>query len=166
MNGNSWDEERAMDLLNQLEGILESDPLILFYVKIVNLSYGANIVGVLEFSDEVGFIHPSQFVTLSKECGEYGDSSEDGAFEPRSTKFWNKDHKLGISTEVLLPLCKAAKSAFMDAMKQYKTRSHLSDDKHEDENIMYGSLSCQSLESEVIKHSRVLLLLTSDFGSA
>ncbi|XWS42581.1 hypothetical protein CRYUN_Cryun16bG0026500 [Craigia yunnanensis] len=133
-----------MDLLNQLEAILESDPLI----------------------DEVGFIHPSQFVILSKECGESGDSSEDGAFGPRNTKFWNRDHKLGISTEVLLPLCKAAKSAFMDAMKQYKTLSSLLDNKHEDENITNGSLSCQSFASEVMKHSRALLLLSCDFGTA
>ncbi|XWS58412.1 hypothetical protein CRYUN_Cryun08bG0031900 [Craigia yunnanensis] len=144
MNENSWDEKRPMDLLNQLEAILESDPLI----------------------DEVGFIHPSQFVTLSKECGEFGDSSGDGAFGPRNTKFWNRDHKLGISTEILLPLCKAAKSAFMDVMKQYKTLSSLSDNEHEDENNTYGSLSCQSFESEVVKHSRVLLLLSCDFGTA
>ncbi|XP_022746632.1 protein prenyltransferase alpha subunit repeat-containing protein 1-like isoform X2 [Durio zibethinus] len=144
MNENSLDEEGAMDLLNQLEAILESDPLI----------------------DEVGFIHPSQFVMLSKECCESSDSSEDGAFRPRDTKFWNRDHKLGISTEVLLPLCKAAKSAFMDVMKQYKTHSSLSDNKHEDENIMFGSLSCLSFESEVMKHSRALLLLSCDFGTA
>ena len=73
---------------------------------------------------------------------------------------------MGISTEVLLPLCKAAKSAFMDAMKQYKTLSSLSDNEHEDEKNTYGSLSCQSFESEVMKHSRVLLLLSCDFGTA
>ncbi|KAK8701688.1 hypothetical protein V6N13_020069 [Hibiscus sabdariffa] len=129
-----------MDLLNQLETILESDPLI----------------------DEVGFIHPSQFVTLHKECGESGNLSADGAF-----RFWNRDHKLGISTEVLLPLCKAAKSAFMDVMKQYKMLSNLSDSKSEDENAMYvSSLSCQSFEDEIMKHSRALLLLSSDFGTA
>ncbi|XVE62726.1 hypothetical protein DITRI_Ditri06bG0142500 [Diplodiscus trichospermus] len=143
MNENSWDENRAMDLLNQLEAILESDPLI----------------------DEVGFIHPSQFVTLREECTESGDSSEDGAFGSRNTKFWNRDHKLGISTEILLPLCKAAKTAFMDVMKQYKTLSSLFD-KHEDDNITYGSLPCQSCENEVMKHSRALLLLSCDFGSA
>ncbi|XVF57111.1 hypothetical protein PTKIN_Ptkin06aG0177500 [Pterospermum kingtungense] len=144
MNENSWDENRAMDLLNQFEAILESDPLI----------------------DEVGFIHPSQFVTLSNECGESGDSSEDGAFGPKNTKFWNRDHKLGISTEVLLPLCKAAKSAFMDALKQYKNLCSFSDNNHEDENIMFGSLSCLSFESEVMKHGRAVLLLSCDFGTA
>ncbi|XVF06412.1 hypothetical protein REPUB_Repub06bG0046400 [Reevesia pubescens] len=144
MKENAWDEKRAMDLLNQLEAILESDPLI----------------------DEIGFIHPSQFVTLSKECGESGDSSDDGAFGCSNTKFWNRDHKLGISTEVLLPLCKAAKSAFMVAMKQYKTVSSLTDSEQEDENMVYCSLSCQSFESEVMKHSRALLLLSCDFGTA
>ncbi|GMI94273.1 hypothetical protein like AT1G10095 [Hibiscus trionum] len=130
-----------MDLLNQLETILESDPLI----------------------DELGLIHPSQFATLSKECAESGRLSVDGASGPTNTKFWNRDHKLGISTEILLPLCKATKSAFMDAMKQYKMLSHLSDDKRED----YGSsTSCQSIESEVMKHSRALLLLSCDFGTA
>ncbi|XP_039018960.1 protein prenyltransferase alpha subunit repeat-containing protein 1-like isoform X1 [Hibiscus syriacus] len=134
-----------MDLLSQLETILESDPLI----------------------DEVGLIHSSQFVTLNKEVGEFGNSSVDDAFRPTDTKFWNRDHKLGISTEVVLPLCKAAKSAFMDAMKQYKMLSNLSDDKHEDENIVYGSSSsCQYFEHEVMKHSRALLLLSCDFGTA
>lgn len=85
---------------------------------------------------------------------------------PRNTKFWNRDHKLGISTEVLLPLCKAAKGAFMDAMKQYRTLNSLSNNKHEHENIMYGSLSRQSFDSEIMKHSRALLLLSCDFGTA
>ncbi|TYI70961.1 hypothetical protein E1A91_D08G260500v1 [Gossypium mustelinum] len=134
-----------MDLLNQLETILESDPLI----------------------DEVGLIHPSQFITLSKECSESSNSSSDGAFRPANTKFWNRDHKLGISTEILLPVCKAAKSAFMDAMKQYKTHSDLSVNKREDKNMVYGhSSSCQSFESEVMKHSRALLLLSCDLGTA
>ncbi|XP_016680294.1 uncharacterized protein [Gossypium hirsutum] len=134
-----------MDLLNQLETILESDPLI----------------------DEVGLIHPSQFITLSKECSESSNSSSDGAFRPANTKFWNRDHKLGISTEILLPVCKAAKSAFMDAMKQYKTHGDLSVNKREDKNMVYGhSSSCQSFESEVMKHSRALLLLSCDLGTA
>uniref|UniRef100_A0A2C9UWY2 Uncharacterized protein n=1 Tax=Manihot esculenta TaxID=3983 RepID=A0A2C9UWY2_MANES len=34
--------------------------------------------------------------------------------------FWNRDHKLGISMHALLPLYKAAKDAFMDAIGQYK----------------------------------------------
>ncbi|OMO84457.1 Protein prenyltransferase, alpha subunit [Corchorus capsularis] len=144
MSQSSWDGNKAMDLLNQLEAILESDPLI----------------------DEVGFIHPSQFVILSKEGGESSIASEDGVSGPTNTNFWNTDHKLGISTEVLLPLCKAAKSAFMDAMKQYKTLNSLMDNKHEEKNIVHGSSPCQSFESEVMKHSRALLLLSCDFGTA
>ncbi|MBA0554934.1 hypothetical protein Golob_014007, partial [Gossypium lobatum] len=117
--------------------------------------------------DEVGLIHPSQFITLSKECSESSNSSSDGAFRPANTKFWNRDHKLGISTEILLPVCKAAKSAFMDAMKQYKIHSDLSVNKREDKNMVYGpSSSCQSFESEVMKHSRALLLLSCDLGTA
>ena len=137
---------------------------VCFLLKVSNEANGGN--GVLELSDEVGFIHPSQFVKLSKEGGESSLCSDAGVLGPGDTKFWNRDHKLGISTEVLLPLCKAAKSAFMDAMKRYKTLKSLVDDKNEVENITYGSSSHQYIESEIMKHSRALLLLSSDFGTA
>ncbi|XP_030959469.1 protein prenyltransferase alpha subunit repeat-containing protein 1-like isoform X2 [Quercus lobata] len=96
-----------MDLLLQFQHILESDPLI----------------------DEVGFVHPTQFATLTE------DSTGDAAISD------------GI-TQAVLPLYNAAKRAFIAAMEEYK---RLSDD---------------GLESEVMRHSKALLLLSSDFGTA
>ncbi|KAJ0078591.1 hypothetical protein Patl1_23158 [Pistacia atlantica] len=125
-------EAFASDLLKQFEHILESDPLI----------------------DEVGFIHPSQFVTLKEEVGGSLSSSEGGvlksqdALENGITNFWNRDHKLGISTQIVISLYKAAKNAFMAAHRQHKTSND------------------ETLASEVLIHGRALLLLSCDFGTA
>ncbi|EXB93160.1 Protein prenyltransferase alpha subunit repeat-containing protein 1 [Morus notabilis] len=134
MNGQDSpsEEVKALHLLDELERILESDPLI----------------------DEVGFIHPSQFVALSEEASSSADyeTSSSGVLSNVNACFWNKDHKLGISTVALLPLYRAAKSAFMAAIKQYKALSN--------------SSSHDGIESEVRTHSRALLLLSCDFGTA
>ncbi|XP_024439485.2 uncharacterized protein LOC7474625 isoform X3 [Populus trichocarpa] len=116
----------SLSLLNEFELILESDPLI----------------------DEVGFIHPSQFVTLNKEAS--------SSLEHEDANFWSRDHKLAISTDVLLPLYKAVKDVFMHAISQYKRHENLSDASWDEGN----------LESEVMKHSKALLLLSCDFGTA
>ncbi|KAI5566765.1 hypothetical protein BDE02_13G043200 [Populus trichocarpa] len=116
----------SLSLLNEFELILESDPLI----------------------DEVGFIHPSQFVTLNKEAS--------SSLEHEDANFWSRDHKLAISTDVLLPLYKAVKDVFMHAISQYKRHKNLSDASWDEGN----------LESEVMKHSKALLLLSCDFGTA
>ncbi|XP_050277934.1 uncharacterized protein LOC126719424 [Quercus robur] len=108
-----------MDLLLQFQHILESDPLI----------------------DEVGFVHPTQFATLTE------DSTGDAAISDGTT-FWSRDHKLGVSIQAVLPLYNAAKRAFIAAREECK---RLGDD---------------GLESEVMKHSKALLLLSSDFGTA
>ncbi|GLT68461.1 hypothetical protein SLA2020_406870 [Shorea laevis] len=119
-------ESKFVDLLHQFEQILESNPLI----------------------DEVGFIHPSQFAKLTEEAGDdIAIPSSDGA------TFWCRDNKLGVSTQVLLPLYNAAKHAFMAAVGEYK---RLGDDVVSDDKV----------ESEVMMHSRALLLLSSDFGTA
>ncbi|KAM1095834.1 hypothetical protein ACFXTH_010594 [Malus domestica] len=131
-------EADTVDLLNQFEHILESDPQL----------------------DEVGFLHPSQFSKLNKEAG-HSSPSSDG-----NSVFWNRDHKLGISTQVLFPLYEAAKHAFMAASRQYKALNSKSDVSG-DEKSLYVSLSLDnSFESDVMKHSRALLLLSSDFGTA
>ncbi|KAE8009953.1 hypothetical protein FH972_006356 [Carpinus fangiana] len=119
-------ESKSADLLHQFEQILESNPLI----------------------DEVGFIHPSQFAKLYEEAG-------DDIAIPSSADatFWSRDHKLGVSTQVLLPLYTAAKHAFMAAIGEYK---RFGDDVVSDDRV----------ESEVMMHSRALLLLSSDFGTA
>ncbi|CAL2269584.1 unnamed protein product [Prunus armeniaca] len=135
-------EAKMVDLLNQFEHILESDPHI----------------------DEVGFVHPSQFFQLNEEAGHSlpsSDSSADG-----NSVFWNEDHKLGISTQVLLPLYKASKDAFMTANRQFKELNSTSDVSGA-ENSLCTSLSLDdSIESAVMKHSRALLLLSCDFGTA
>ncbi|KAK9175196.1 hypothetical protein WN944_027202 [Citrus x changshan-huyou] len=127
---NSYSEAEALNLLAQLERILDLDPLI----------------------DEVGFIHPSQFATLKEEIGD-SLSSEDKDHE--STSFWIRDHKLGISTQILIPVYKAAKHAFMSALRQYKTPGYFS-----------GKSQDDTLAIEVMIHSKALLLLSCDFATA
>ncbi|XP_050114281.1 uncharacterized protein LOC126592575 isoform X3 [Malus sylvestris] len=140
-------EADTVDLLNQFECILESDPQI----------------------DEVGFLHPSQFSKLNKEAGHSSPSSDDSTVlrsVDGNSVFWNRDHKLGISTQVLFPLYEAAKHAFMAGSRQYKALNSKSDVSG-DEKSLYVSLSLDnSFESDVMKHSRALLLLSSDFGTA
>ncbi|XP_068341335.1 uncharacterized protein [Pyrus communis] len=140
-------EADTVDLLNQFERILESDPQI----------------------DEVGFLHPSQFSKLNKEAGHSSPSSDDSTVlhsADGNSVFWNRDHKLGISTQVLFPLYEAAKHAFMAASRQYKalnSKSNVSGD----EKSLYVSLSLDnSFESDVMKHSGALLLPSSDLGTA
>ncbi|XAR62543.1 Protein geranylgeranyltransferase type II [Bertholletia excelsa] len=149
------------EMLSQFENILDFDPLI----------------------DEVGFIHPTQFVALSEEVGSPAHSSvvpelhpEDGILEPKAsniissgTVFWCRDHKLGISTEIILPLYKAVKLRFMDALERYKTQNNISTKKDESGGMSMSccfSSSLDILEGEVMKHSKALLLLSCDFGTA
>lgn len=108
---------------------------------------------IYDFSDEVGFIHPSQFASLKAEIGDPVSSQE--GLEYENTNFWNRDHKLAISTQILLPLYKAAKHAFMAALRKYNTPGNLSS--------KYGD---DAFENEVMVHSRALLLLSYDFGTA
>ncbi|GAV82991.1 PPTA domain-containing protein, partial [Cephalotus follicularis] len=132
MKEDSRREAKASDLLTQLQHILESDPHI----------------------DEVGFIDPSQFVTLNNNINN-GESVESQDVNENAS-FWHREHKLGISSEVLLLLYKAANRAFMDSFGHYK-------------NMMLSKLSeseCDNIEIEVMKHSQALLLLSSDFGTA
>ncbi|XP_048134868.1 uncharacterized protein LOC115725991 isoform X2 [Rhodamnia argentea] len=118
-------DEAGENPLAELELILESDPLI----------------------DEVGFIHPTQLASLNEE-------GTDGP-GPKNLRFWSRDRKLGISTEVILPLYREAKRAFFDAVRDYKMRCS----------------SCSGGEdegtgSDVMKHGKALLLVSSDFGTA
>lgn len=143
------DDENAFRLLNQLEHLLESDALI----------------------DEVGFIHPSQFAALDDGIvGSHGspvdEEAETLAFDAHkhdSTVLWNRDHKLAISTQALLPLYNAAKHAFMTALKQYQGIIGLCKKENDGNNI---SISRNSLEIEVMRHSKALLVLSCDYGTA
>ncbi|KAF7845053.1 Protein prenyltransferase alpha subunit repeat-containing protein 1 [Senna tora] len=158
MSEESYSEGKAVDLLHQLEDILESDPLI----------------------DELGYIHPSQFLLLYKESGISCNSSEEAMGQSadriassveslhdtsnqENIYFWNRDHKLGISTQVLLPLYRSAKHAFMTSYKQYKASSNQSEKVG---NSSSAILSCDHLESILMRHSRSLLLLSCDFITA
>lgn len=147
-------ELEAMDLLNQLEDILESDALI----------------------DELGFIHPSQFALLNEES-DISSNLSDGAMnqsadrvasseessKPKNLYFWHRDHKLGISTNVILPLYRAAKHVFMTTIKEYKMCDNQSD---KFGNCLTASSSCDHLESILLRHSKSLLLLSCDFMTA
>ncbi|TKY70411.1 prenyltransferase alpha subunit repeat-containing protein 1 [Spatholobus suberectus] len=154
MSEESDSKVEAMDLLHQLEDILESDALI----------------------DELGFIHPSQFALLNEESDissnlsdEAIHQSADGvvSFEesskPKNLYFWNRDHKLGISTHVLLQLYRAAKHAFMTTFKQYRMCDNQSDKVG---ICLPASFSCDHLESILLRHSKSLLLLSCDFLTA
>ncbi|XP_021763562.1 uncharacterized protein LOC110728207 isoform X2 [Chenopodium quinoa] len=144
----------AFHLLDQLQCILDRDPLI----------------------DELGFIHPSQLMMLNegedaailtskdyKVDAKLGSEPLDASeVEGKNDFFWSREHKLGISTEHLLPLYKAAKQRFMDAYANYKKNSSCSL-KNEDAP---SSCILSEIEDAVMKHSKVLLLLSSDFGTA
>ncbi|KAJ7978173.1 Protein prenyltransferase alpha subunit repeat-containing protein 1 [Quillaja saponaria] len=155
----SYSEGRALNLLNQLEEILESDPLI----------------------DEVGFIHSSQFSMLDEEAGSSLPSSGNVVLESvdsilssvglpidaskqENLHFWNRDHKLGIATHVLLQLYKAAKHEFITTIRQYKALSNQSAEVGKSRSSF--STPYQNLESTVMRHSRSLLLLSPDFLTA
>ncbi|PIA31206.1 hypothetical protein AQUCO_05100008v1 [Aquilegia coerulea] len=153
----------AFHLLNQLEFILECDPLI----------------------NEVGFIHPSQFATLDddvvgsnepvahsipRSVGEIVSTNLDvNNLQHDSSIFWSRDHKLAISTEALFPLYNAAKHAFMTALRQQKMIDSLCtktdrplNRKVTDDNTVSEIFR----ESEVMKHSKALLLLSCDNRTA
>ncbi|XP_058743308.1 uncharacterized protein LOC131616090 [Vicia villosa] len=141
MNEESNSYGNASDLLHQLEDILESDALI----------------------DELGFIHPSQFSLLKEESGISTNLSGDRIASSDELCFWNRDHKLGISTHILLPLYKAAKHAFMTTFKQYKMCGNQSDKVG---LSLRASTSDDHLESILLRHSKSLLLLSCDFMTA
>ncbi|KAL3653821.1 hypothetical protein CASFOL_003502 [Castilleja foliolosa] len=122
-------------ILSHFEDILDSDPHI----------------------DEVGFIHPMQFTALAESSFSVSKTQlEDGGYD---SMFWHNEHKLGISTLVLVPLYRAARDAFMDAHKRYILFSESQVQKD-------GLLDFGIVESEVMKHSRALVLLSCDFGTA
>ncbi|XP_057764349.1 uncharacterized protein LOC130985396 isoform X2 [Salvia miltiorrhiza] len=149
-------------LLIQLEGILESDPLI----------------------DEVGFIHPTQFSFFSEDVhsstslssvadGSFLEDetskSESTLYNSSDTCFWHNEHKLGISTLVLVQLYKAAKDAFMVSHRRCRmlSNSQCKKDEKLDENASVCATSFLDIaEFEVMRHSKALLLLSSDFGTA
>ncbi|XP_022937607.1 protein prenyltransferase alpha subunit repeat-containing protein 1 isoform X1 [Cucurbita moschata] len=136
-------EAKAGDFLCQFERILESDLLI----------------------DEIGFIHPSQFSKLKEEAGgSKSATSEIMGYD--SSDFLLQDHKLGVSTEILHPLYIAARNTFMAATRKYRSFCNQDDQTVAGNHLSELSNSFNIVESEVMKHSRALLLLSCDFGTA
>lgn len=133
-------------------------------------------------SDEVGFIHPTQFASFSEEVHSSPSSSlsaADGMSETSKSEpvrdynydncFWHNEHKLGISTLVLVQLYRAAKDAFMDSYRRYRmlNNSQVKKAGRVDENAsMCSTTYLDTAEIEVMRHSRALLLLSCDFGTA
>ncbi|KAK4773118.1 hypothetical protein SAY87_028137 [Trapa incisa] len=131
-------EEESCGLLLELEHILDSDPLI----------------------DEVGFIHPTQLAALIGvvDCDSSGDLD--------TLKFFNRDHKLGISTQILFPLYKQAKIIFFDEIERYKKQTGISGIWGDETSLQRCKSTLDELEIGVMKHSKVLLLLSADLATA
>lgn len=86
--------------------------------------------------------------------------------DPSEMVFWSRDHKLGISTEALIPLYNAAKRAFVPAYQMLKN-VYAKKDSFGDEYLSFCSSSAIYLvESEIMKHSKAVLMLSCDFGTA
>ncbi|XP_073149764.1 uncharacterized protein [Henckelia pumila] len=136
----------SFNLLSQLEAILDSHPCL----------------------DELGFIHPSQFAALDEEANG-SPISKPSHSSNADTYFWSNEHKLGISTLALFPLYGAAKDAFMDSFRRYKMLLDSHGQINESTNVntlKFSQSHLDIVESEVMRHSRVLVLLSSDFGTA
>ncbi|CAI0427965.1 unnamed protein product [Linum tenue] len=106
-------------------------------------------------SNEVGFIHPSQFATLERdpEAGSSRSEASD-ALDGGDGSFLIRDHKLGISSEVVLLLYKAAREQFMNAIAEYRNLGDLS------------LPSAEALGIVVMKCSKALVLLNTDYRTA
>ncbi|CAD6255549.1 unnamed protein product [Miscanthus lutarioriparius] len=71
-------------------------------------------------SDEVGFLHPTQFCSLED------DDSNSQHSEPHHTRYlWCRDHKLAISAEILPRLYRAARDAYCNARDAPLSPTHL-----------------------------------------
>ncbi|CAN6479477.1 unnamed protein product [Victoria cruziana] len=153
MGPGTYSIEYGLDLLKQLEDILHTDPLI----------------------DELGFVHPSQFVQLNEGINE---SSANFSTQLDEDVFWFRDHKLAISVLALRPLYEAAKRAFMEARSTYDMEINLMTGKHslfheaakcissETESKLTAGSDVHFLEEKVMRHSKALLLLSCDFATA
>ncbi|CAL9769933.1 unnamed protein product [Musa acuminata subsp. burmannicoides] len=148
------------NLLEQFEVILEEDKLI----------------------DEIGFLHPSQFASLDEDSSSssptlatsvrLADSNietsitESNTVQYDKTTFWNRDHKLAISTHVLCHLCVAARHAYMDVSRRYKASINLSLNSSAFCSVTSGANLDHLLENEILKHTKALLILSFNFASA
>lgn len=138
----SSSKEESFALLDELLVILECDPLI----------------------DELGFIHPSQFSLLNIESDAKADAD---VLVNKNQVFWSRDHKLGISMQYLLPLYNGAKCKFMSLCAKYKASGDLSSTETDtDIEHVSRSFGFSETETQLLKLSKAVLLLSGDFGTA
>lgn len=94
------------------------------------------------------------------------DISEFGVIQYDKRAFWNYNHKLAISTQVLPQLYGAALHAYKDVTRSYKGSIKLSLNLDAPDDTAAPANSIQLLENEILKHTRALLILSCDFASA
>lgn len=193
-----YGDEDGIRLLAQLEVILDQDPLI-DEVGFVHPSQLASF-HCLEGQDSIeSLVEDVQTSTAGER--NLVMTSEDSPFESVSGKsnllladrenteskrgppydrsvFWCRDHKLAICIPALLPLYKAAKSAYLFAYRQYKILGDLSQNEDcssyvcESESSSEtlrehrSTLDLQSMEAALLKHSKVVVMLSCDYASA
>lgn len=133
-------------------------------------------------SDEIGFLHPSQFASLDEDSSSSSPTlatsvqladgnietsiTESNTVQYDKTTFWNRDHKLAISTHVLCHLCVAARRAYMDVSRRYKASINLSLNSGAFCSVTAGANLDHLLENEILKHTKALLILSLNFASA
>lgn len=93
----------------------------LYFTKLVDFISIPLYLGRIR-SDEVGFLHPTQFGSLA--CGQDGDSSPQ-ASEIQQRYFWCGEHKLAISAEILPQLYRAARDAYYNSRNGTSQAVHL-----------------------------------------
>ncbi|PKA50666.1 Protein farnesyltransferase/geranylgeranyltransferase type-1 subunit alpha [Apostasia shenzhenica] len=152
-------EEAAGVLLKQLEAILDHDKLI----------------------DEIGFIHPSQFADFTLDLPVVTRPPPPNIYQTSGaaiknnitdfrclvydeTVFWYGQHKLAISVHAIPQLYFASRIAYMNARRSYigaisisKTNGYM--------NTAIDRVDFDQLETDVLSHSKALLIMSCDFGS-
>jgi protein prenyltransferase alpha subunit repeat containing protein 1 len=101
--------------------------------------------------DEIGFIHPTQFATLDT-------NSDTHSLQFNTRFFWNKDHKLAISSEILCPLYRAAVQKHSCARRNCKTIVSSCSKENPQEFL--------TSEKDLLRHSKTLVILSPNFPTA
>lgn len=193
-----YGNEDGSRLLAQLEAILDQDPLI-DEVGFVHSSQLASF-HCLEGQDSIESLVENVQTSTAGERN-LVMTSEDSPFESVSGKsntlladrentesnrgpsydrsvFWCRDHKLAICIAALLPLYKAAKSAYLFAHRQYKFLGDLSQNEDCSSYVCESersseilrehrsTLDLQSMEAALLKHSKAVVILSCDYASA
>lgn len=193
-----YGDEDGIRLLTQLEVILDQDPLI-DEVGFVHPSQLASF-HVLEGQDTTESLVEDVQTSIAGERN-LVITSEGLPFESVGVKsnlllvdggntesnrgpsydrsvFWCRDHKLAICIPALLPLFKAAKSAYLFSYRQYKILGDLSQNEDCSPYVCESGSSSETLrehrstmdlhsvEAALLKHSKVVVILSCDYASA